>query len=304
MELAEHPKTLLYADELDKVFETAKPTGSSRNSLFAELLTLYDGHETGNNAKANFQLPKEIRDRVCKNGDASININNAQFSLLGGVQPDVFATMWHGVKGSANGLQSRFVMVSSGNNSVPEPQRSGDRALIRQSVDRVMDQVLRYINIETPKIIGMSQDLAEQLRTWWKECGNTHPKASTRTPAMLIRMLVILCATNDVDEVTPELVAQTIAFGDYQVQLAERFMPSDAMTWSAAFEGLILTAFRKHGGAGLTMNQVRRYVNPEKHQLLGGFGPFLQAWNNLKNTGVLLRIRTNARGFAVYALNE
>ena len=165
LELAEHPRTLLYADELDKVFETAKPTGSSRNSLFAELLTLYDGHETGNNAKANFQLPKETRDRVCKNGSASINITNARFSLLGGVQPDVFATMWRGVKGGANGLQSRFVLVSSGNNSVPEPQRAGDRAVIRQSVDGVVEQVLRYIDTGAPKIIGISDDLAEQLRT-------------------------------------------------------------------------------------------------------------------------------------------
>jgi hypothetical protein len=41
LELAEHPRTMLYADELDKVFEIAKPTGSSRNSLFAELLTLW-----------------------------------------------------------------------------------------------------------------------------------------------------------------------------------------------------------------------------------------------------------------------
>jgi Bifunctional DNA primase/polymerase, N-terminal len=304
LELAEHPRTLLYADELDKVFETAKPTGSSRNSLFAELLTLYDGHETGNSAKANFQLPKETRDRVCKNGSASINVTNARFSLLGGVQPDVFATMWRGVKGGANGLQSRFVLVSSGNNSVPEPQRPGDRAVIRQSVDRVVEQVLQCTDTGALKIIGISHDLSEQLRTWWKECSNSHPKASTRTPAMLIRILVVLCVTNDVDEVTPELVAQAIAFGGYQVRLAERFMPSDAMTWSAAFEELILTMFRKHGGAGLTMNQVRRYVNPEKHQLLGGFGPFLQAWNNLKNTGMLLRLRTNARGFGVFGLNE
>jgi hypothetical protein len=76
------------------------------------------------------------------------------------------------------------------------------------------------------------------------------------------------------------------------------------MTGTAVFEELILTTFRKHGGAGLTRNQVRQYVNLEKHQLLGGFGPFLQAWNNLKNTGMLLRLRTNARGFDVLGLNE
>ena len=81
-------------------------------------------------------------------------------------------------------------------------------------------------------------------------------------------------------------------------------MPSDAMTSTAVFEELILTTFRKHGGAGLTGNQVPRYVNPEKHKLLGGLGPFLQAWNNLNNTGMLLRLRTNARGFYVFGLNE
>jgi hypothetical protein len=299
MELAQHPRTMLYADELDKVFETAKPTGSSRNSLFAELLTLYDGHETGNSAKANFELPKEVRDRVCKKGSASINVTDAKFSLLGGVQPDVFATMWRGVKGGANGLQSRFILVSSGNNSVPEPQRPTDSASVRRITERITDQVLSYINVDAPQFIHMSDELGETLRNWWKECSNAHPKASTRTPAMLVRMLLVLAVTNDVQEISPQLVEQAIAFGDYQIQLAERFMPSDAMTWTAAFEELILRAFRKHGEAGLTLNQVRRYVNPEKHQLLGGFGPFLQAWNNLKNTGMLLRLRTNTRGFGV-----
>ena len=82
LELAQHPRTMLYADELDKVFETAKRTGSSRNSLFAELLTLYDGHETGNSAKANFALPKEVRDKVCKSGGSNIHVTDARFSLL------------------------------------------------------------------------------------------------------------------------------------------------------------------------------------------------------------------------------
>jgi hypothetical protein len=81
-------------------------------------------------------------------------------------------------------------------------------------------------------------------------------------------------------------------------------MPSDAMTWTAAFEDLILKALRKHGRAGLTQNQIRQYVNPEKHQLLGGFGPFLQAWNNLKNTRMVIRLRTNVRGFDVFGVNE
>lgn len=304
LELAQHPRTMLYADELDKVFETAKPTGSSRNSLFAELLTLYDGHETGNNAKANFALPKDVRDQVCKSGGSKIHVTDARFSLLGGVQPDVFATMWRGVKGGANGLQSRFTLVSSGNNSVPEPQRATDSAAVRQITEIITGQVLPYLNSDAPQFIHMSDELGERLRTWWKGCSNTHPKASTRTPAMLTRMLVILAVTNDVQEISPRLVEQAIAFGDYQVQLAERFMPSDAMTGTAVFEELILTTFRKHGGAGLTRNQVRQYVNLEKHQLLGGFGPFLQAWNNLKNTGMLLRLRTNARGFDVLGLNE
>jgi hypothetical protein len=304
LELAQHPRTMLYADELDKVFETAKPTGSSRNSLFAELLTLYDGHETGNSAKTNFALPKDIRDKVCKGGGSNIHVTDARFSLLGGVQPDVFGTMWRGVKGGANGLQSRFILVSSGNNSVPEPQRPTDSAIVRRITEKIMDQVLSYINLEAPQFIHLSNELGERLHTWWKERIEAHPKASTRTPAMLLRLLIILAVTNSLQEITPELVDQAIAFGDYQIQLAERFMPSDAMTWTAAFEELILTAFRKHGGVGLTLNQVRRYVNPEKHQLLGGFGPFLQAWNNLKNTGMLIRFRTNTRGFGVFVVNE
>lgn len=304
LELAQHPRTMLYADELDKVFEAAKPTGSSRNSLFAELLTLYDGHVTGNSAKTNFALPKDVRDKVCKSGGANIHVTDARFNLLGGVQPDVFATMWRGVKGGANGLQSRFTLVSSGNNSVPEPQRATDSAAVRQITEIITDQVQTYISADAPQLIHMSEELGERLRAWWRGCSDAYPKASTRTPAMLTRMLIILAVTNDVKEISPRLVDQAIAFGEYQIQMAERFLPSDTMTWTAAYEELILRAFRKHGAAGLTRNQVRRYVNPEKQQLLGGFGPFLQAWNNLKNTGMLVRLRTNTRGFDVFVVNE
>lgn len=302
LELAQHPRTMLYADELDKLFEVAKTGGKSGNSLFGELLTLYDGHETGNNAKSNLQLPNKIQQAVCKSGDSKIVVKGAQLSILGGTQPDVFQQMWRGSKSSSNGLQSRFMLVSSGNKFVPEPQRPSDMQEVDRLTGLVTEQVLPYLNADEPLTIHLPNDLGDRQRSWWPAVQTQYPKASARTPAMVTRILIILAVTNGVQTITPELMEQALAWGEYEAQLAERFMPSDSLTWTQAFEDLIIGAFRKHGKLGLSQNQVRRYVNPEKHKLLGGHGPYMTAWKNLVNVGVLAIDRTNNRSFAIYRL--
>lgn len=282
--LAFEPRTLLFSDELSALFEKAKSTGSSKNTLFSELLTLYDGHETENDAKSNLGLSSEIRSKICER--SSIKVTNAHLCMLGLVQPPVFQTMWGGTKGGSSGLQSRLVLASSGQLSVNDPQALSDTEKVTAAVDRIKSQIARYLTEDShiqqshAATIYRSPEIGQRQRDWWKDRMSVFG-ASSRLPALLSRFAMMLAITNDCDEITPDILDQALAFGEYQILLCAKFMPSDSVSFVQAFEDLIKRMFEKHGADGLTFNECRRYVNPEQKKLLGGYGPFWSAWNNL-----------------------
>lgn len=305
--LAFTPRMLLYCDELASgLFEKAKVTGGSRNSLFGDLLTLHDGHAVANDTKGNLDLPGKVRKIICDEGGA-IEVKNAHFSMIGCVQPQTFADMWRGTKAAASGLQDRFLLVSSGQEFVPEPQRESDRAAVDQAIECIRKQISRYlpgqsddehISFTAEPLIRYPEELGARQREWW-ESRYTALGASSRMPALVMRMALMLAITNDAEEVTPDLLGQAIAFAEYQISLRERLLPPDAMSNVQAFEELIQRRFAKFGSQGLTFNQVRRYTNPEQHKLLGGYGPFMKAWQNLILAGVV-RAASKNRKAAIY----
>jgi hypothetical protein len=309
--LAFFPRTLLFSDELSALFEKAKITGGSRNTLFSELLTLHDNNETENDAKSNLNLTTKIRNEICEG--SSIKVSNAHLCMLGHVQPLIFQTMWGGTKGGSSGLQSRFVLASSGQLTVPEPQAPSDTDKVEAAVARIKRQIEKYAGSNSseddseqivcnPAMIRRSQEIGQRQRDWWKE-NMGRPGASSRLPAILSRFGMLLAITNDCAEITPELFEQVLAFGEYQIALGERFMPSDSVSFVHTFEKLIVRMFEKHGKNGLTFTECRRYVNPEKKTLLGGYGPFWTAWNNLLRCDRLRVCAKNQRS-AIYELHN
>jgi hypothetical protein len=310
--LAFEPRTLLFSDELSGLFEKAKVTGSSKNTLFTELLTLYEGHETENDAKSNLALSSKIRDEICEG--SSIKVANAHLSMLGLVQPLLYQTMWGGTKGGSSGLQSRLVLASSGQLTVPEPQVPSDAEKVDAAVARVKSQLARYVKdsdyedspiTEPDKASGTiyrSPDIGQRQRDWWQERMGLLG-ASSRLPALMSRFAMLLAVTNDLEEITPEIFEQVLAFGEYQIQLCARFNPSDSVSFVHAFEDLIIRMFQKHGLDGLTFAQVRRYVNPEQKKLLGGYGPFWSAWNNVLRVERVITIGQTQRS-AIYGLQN
>ena len=99
--------------------------------------------------------------------------------------------------------------------------------------------------------------------------------------------------TNSAPAVTQELLDQAFAFGAYQIAMHARFMPEDAISNEQEFEKLIVRCFEKRGTSGLSLREIRQYVNPEKHVLLGGHGPFGRALKNMIGVG---RLRVDRRG--------
>lgn len=274
--VARTTKILLSPDELKGVFEKAKITTGSRNSMLDELLKLYEGNTTGN----------RVRGMKIK-----IHIENAHLGLLGGATESGYASMWTGTGGAADGLQSRIIPVGIDDCKMPSMQRSPNGEKLAIVTQRLMEQIKQpgaYFDIDA--------DALAMYDKWWS--AKDQSKASeTRVDGVVKRLLIVLARTNDVETINADLMEQAIEFGDFIIACRDKYNPLDASTWSQMFENLIIQAHQKRGD--MTPNQCRRAVHPERRP--GGAGPFLQAYKNLTQAG-MLRLVTKTQRSGVYKL--
>jgi putative DNA primase/helicase len=256
-------KILLTPDELKGVFEKAKITASSRNSMLDELLKLYESNDTGN----------RVRGMKIK-----IDLHNAHLGLLGGATESGYAGMWTGTGGASDGLQSRIIPVGIENKKMPSMQRPSDAEKLTLAIQRIITQVTA-----SGEQFSVDEDALKMYDRWWSAKDQT--KASeVRVDGIVKRLLVVLARTNDVSVIGPDLVDQAIEFGDFVIQCRDRFNPLDSSTWAQMFEQLIIATFQKHDR--LTLNTCRKLIHPERRP--GGVGPFLQALKNFQVGGVLV----------------
>jgi hypothetical protein len=118
-------RVLLDPDEMRDLFEKAKVSSQGRNSLFTELLKLYESNRTGNRSR--------------KAGKSQIE--NAHLAILAGATPQGYETMWTGTGGGSLGLQSRFVLVTTSAGKMPIKKTPTDGTALADCVKRLMDQV-------------------------------------------------------------------------------------------------------------------------------------------------------------------
>jgi hypothetical protein len=94
------------------------------------------------------------------------------------------------------------------------------------------------------------------------------------------------------ETINAELMQQAVDFGDFVIACRDKYNPLDASTWIQAFENLIISVHQLHGN--MTSNQCRKRCHPERRP--GGMGPFLQAYKNLSQAGVLQVAGQTQRG--------
>jgi len=266
-------RLLLDPDEMTGLFEKAKISAQSRNTLFGEMLKLFEGNITGNRSR--------------KSGKSKLE--NAHLSIVGGATPEGFAAMWTGTGGGGTGLQSRFILVTTNKARMPINPALSDSARLVAAITRLRKQAER-----PGQAFRMTDEASEMLDAWWKSSARDSGSAA-RADAIAKRLLIVLAATNDTTVIGPDLVAQAIRFGDYLIAMRERFNPADSYSWVQAFEGLILSVYRR-AKEPVTLNKVRRQVRPERKP--GGFGAFKQACQNLVTTGALVAAGSTHKGTA------
>jgi hypothetical protein len=255
-------KVMLAPDELSDLFEKSKSSKDGKNSLSGEFLKLFEGTKTGNRTRAH----------------GAHDLTNAHLSILGGVPTDKYAEMWTGTHGSGSGLQSRITLVTTTAKPMPIRVAPTDTEKLSQVMEKIRQRVAK-----APAVISWDDDAISALVSWWESKPRTGI-AERRVNDIVKRFLIVLAVLAGTASITLGLVQTGIAFGDYQIAMRERFNVADASSFVQTSENRIQTAYKKHGA--MTDNALRRYVNPAA--LKGGFGPYLQALNNLRKAGAIV----------------
>ncbi len=277
--LEENRRVLLVPDELAGMFEKARQTVNSPNTLFNELLRLYESNETG-------------RTVVRRRGESSghIKLTDAHLAVYGGATPQSFDKMWQGTGGAGAGLQSRFVLAYS--DCPPPPfQKLADENEVRRVVQILLERLR-----DAPETLMMSAEAQTLVIEWTASHKDGIP---SRSLDMAKRAAMVLAATGELRTVDTGAMAWGLAFADYQIELKARLMPADADNSVQAFENRIVGVYQRNGRA--TKRQVRRALHPERYP--GGFAAYEKAMTALIRSGRLKTVGQNHAGSAILDLD-
>lgn len=283
-------RVMLEPDELSELFEKARSSGTRVSTMFHQLLKLHSGNRTGNTTKA----------------DGDHNVENAHLAILGGATVDTYKhNLWTGTGGGRDGLQSRFIIITTNAPRVPPIPLLSDGVAAFKAEQRLAKL------LQMPgRQIAVSDDAAKMLDTWWYSFDNSK-KSAARILETVKQLLIVLAVTNADDAelwvgegltVGIDLMRQAIAFGDYEVAVREQLNPPDASSVVQAMENAILAWAKKHASKksqAKTRNECRRVVSP--HRMSGGVGTFNLAWDNIIKGGYL-KLREKGQREGRYSL--
>ncbi len=281
---AERFRVLLDVDEMRDLFEKSKVTAQSRNSLTSELLTLFESNITGNRARH-------------ANKGQRTQVENAHLAILGGATQEGYVNMWTGTGGSATGLQSRFIPITTSNGQMPITPRPSDLQTIQAVVLK-----LQYLSEKPGQVISLTSDARQALVAWWDQYEPWDKPSISRVDGFVKRLLIVLAVTNGVTEVGLDLVDVATKLGDYVIAVREKFNPVDSYSWTQAFENSILDIFKKRSGQAFTMNDIRRFIRPDKKP--GGLQAFQQAWRTCISVEYLKQAGISRKGVMRYRFEE
>jgi hypothetical protein len=284
----DNTKILLAPDEITSLFEKGRSTTASPNSLFGELLRLFEGNETGRAVVRSGKRDKSTGRRA--NAGDQIQIDNAHLALIGGATEKGFQAMWLGTAGAASGLQSRFVLSYS-DLMLPPFQ-------ILTDVDRAVEALRELILAlaDAADRLTISDDAQKKVVDWVESHGSNLPP---RALDVAKRCAIVLASADCSSTVTLGVMTWCLAFADYQIALKARLMPPDASGDIQAFENRIISFLDRHKEA--SGNQIRRAISPERYP--GGYFAYEKATYSLLRSGRLLSIGKTRKGKGIYRLD-
>ncbi len=282
---------MLFPDELKDLFEKSRSTGSSKNSMFNEILKLYELTYTSNRTKSGGLVP----------------VNDAHLSIIGGTTVSGAEQMWQCTGGAGSGLQSRFVGGFS-DKKIPNNRTLSNESLVAEALAELKPFVCPASgsnNEEDETAIAsdcrllLSTAAQELIGAWSNSLVETAPEKMARVMDMGKRFAMVITVCNGESEITGDTMRLALQFVDYQVAFRDKFFPADSAGNLQAFENRIRGFFKLNPEA--TERQVRNSIKPERHP--GGFDCFTRAFAVLMRAEVLKPVALTRKKKAIFAMD-
>jgi hypothetical protein len=280
-------RAVLDPDELSEMFEKARSSGTRISTMFHQFLKLHSGNRTGNTTKA----------------DGDQTVENAHLAILGGATVATYKeNLWTGTGGGRDGLQSRFLIITTNAPRVPPIPLLTDS----EAAFKAQQRLAKMLQMPGREIV-VSDDAARMLNDWWYSFDNGKVSAA-RILETVKQLLMVLAVTNEAEPaesgiltVGTDLMRQAIAFGDYEIAVREQLNPNDSYSVVQAMENAIIRWAQKNAPRKepKTRNECRRGVHP--HRMPGGLTVFKTAWDACVNTGVM-KLREKGQREGRYSL--
>ncbi len=281
-------KVLIASDELSSLFEKARTTTASPNSLHGEFLRLYESNEIGRRVVQNRKRDKKTGE-ILEDPGKFTKITNAKLAIIAGATDKSFEGIWTGTGGAASGLQSRFSLSYSTQMLPPfqvlmDEQRAAD----------TLGELMRVLAKAADSLVV--SELAQKEVTDWveRQAGEIPPRVLDTAK----RAAIVLASCDQTSEVTGAVMRWCLAFADYQVQLKARLMPADASSDVQAFENRILAFVLRHKQA--SGRQIVMGINPSRYP--GGYVAFERATQALTRSGALVSVGKTRAGKHIWRL--
>ncbi len=281
-------RVVIAPDEMADQFEKAKTTGTGKNSLFGELLKLYEGNKTANRTK-------EVDHGKKKTGGLT-QVNHALLAIMGSVTDKRFEAMWAGTGSVSSGLQSRFV-YSYSEKVPPRVKTPNDDKLIFKALYALAD-IVEAAKRETVHLY--LSEAAQKALINWRPLESDADDSKIRIVDMTKRFAMLVAACNRATEIDGPTMRLALAFADYQIAIRTKLCPPDASSHVHANELAILKFFGKNPRA--TRPQVIGKMKPETRR--GGVGTWNHAWDNLIKAGRLVAYGQSRKRESIWGLAE
>lgn len=217
----------------------------------------------------------------------SIDLKDAQLSVLAACTGDTFESMWTASFFDLGFINRLFLVAGHTEriHAMPKDPLSRDIARLRREWHRLCEE------IPTDGYVITSQGW-EAWENWYGFTRYQGDMLTTRLDTIGLRLMLLIAFTRGEEQITVSVINDVIAIIEYELAVRRACAPVDALNSIAELEQKILRLLDSAGSKRVNIGAIRRDTHAQRH----GLWAFEQALRNLTACSDIVAERRKVKG--------
>jgi hypothetical protein len=258
-QLNSYSNLLFTLDEFKTLFDKARIPASI---LISCVNTLFEDTRYESNTKNN-----------------SIRVDSAHLSILAASTIDTFKNIWTTAASDMGFLNRLWLVPARAERSIPIPQSIPYKA--KKNIKKKLTSLVRKIS-KKRVTIPISPKAREIYNSWYMSVNTSNSDVTKRLDTYGLRLMLLFCANENKQEVTPEIAQRVVKLLEWQQQKREENRPIIALNQTAKLEQEICSRLRALGPS--KRRDLQRKVHYERY----GRKAWVKAEKNLQDAGDII----------------